>query len=573
LTQIDTSSFSCSACGRTFRWKPELAGKAVKCKCGQPIRVPKQAGGAAPAVAKAAAPRTSTHLPPPPPPPPPPPKPAKRETQEDDLDAIYALAEQESAAADEASAAGDTGRCPGCHNPLAPEAVLCTNCGFDRRRGSTLKVKVEDENAPKRRLFGLLSPKKEDPSKKKVVDKMAPQGSYFAGVGVSAGFAVCAAIVWFLVAYLADLDVYYLVLLVGAAAGVGMQIGQKGYSHLGGFTAAGITFATMLIARFAVVLAILMPNLKEAAMADEEETTAEERVETKGSKDMLLEHAARLAESAAEKRAAQQKNAPPPPPPEDPRVLSMLADQYIQEKGWSLQHMEGEQYMQAHNVAVARATTMPSVEKQKLIALSLAKRDKEELVELVWAERVEELRKDNPKLRPSSGGADEWARPRVEKMSAEEQKTELARLRPKMKTIFAQRAKEFEEEMEKEEAEEEAQAKAEAQAQAQASAAPPAADPDGLGGDPDGLGGGPATPTPVAAAAQPAATPNPPTPVASSSSSSSSSAADEDEGTSMITLGIGAILILIFFGGIKSFLFMLGSLFLAYRTAAGSTWD
>ena len=34
--------FSCDACGRTYAWKPQLAGKRAKCKCGQAINVPAQ---------------------------------------------------------------------------------------------------------------------------------------------------------------------------------------------------------------------------------------------------------------------------------------------------------------------------------------------------------------------------------------------------------------------------------------------------------------------------------------------------------------------------------------------------
>ena len=107
MTQVDQVGFSCSACGKQYRWKPELAGKSVKCKCGSAMRVPTQPGGvatapAAPrATASAGAPR-SAHAAPPPPPPPPPPapkaKPAKRVEEDDGMDALYALADQEAAA-------------------------------------------------------------------------------------------------------------------------------------------------------------------------------------------------------------------------------------------------------------------------------------------------------------------------------------------------------------------------------------------------------------------------------------------------------------------------------------------
>lgn len=49
---------ACASCGKEYRWKPELAGKRAKCKCGGVVSFPK-----ADPVAAAA--------PPPPPPPPP----------------------------------------------------------------------------------------------------------------------------------------------------------------------------------------------------------------------------------------------------------------------------------------------------------------------------------------------------------------------------------------------------------------------------------------------------------------------------------------------------------------------
>lgn len=40
MADVGTSRFACEACGKSYTWKPELAGKKVKCKCGQILRVP-----------------------------------------------------------------------------------------------------------------------------------------------------------------------------------------------------------------------------------------------------------------------------------------------------------------------------------------------------------------------------------------------------------------------------------------------------------------------------------------------------------------------------------------------------
>ena len=322
--------FTCAACGKQFRWKPELAGKSVKCKCETTIRVPDAAGGVAqPKAARTAAstPAGAGHatgtVPPPPPfaagvrgaaraaevppraapaqqpkrppaklatpapatrtaapaarqapkstPPPPPPPRAAAAADEDDggLAGLYALADQEAAGADDAVDVADSTRCPNCRGFLAPEAVLCTSCGYDRRKGKVLSTTAVADK-PKRGLFGLGKPKKEDPNQKKPVDKMAPQGSFAVGIGVSAALAAVAGGAWYGVAYATGLDLYFLVALVGAAAGLGMQIGQKGYSTLGGFAAVGIALVAILAARAAVVLAIVMPLVNVAGDTGED---------------------------------------------------------------------------------------------------------------------------------------------------------------------------------------------------------------------------------------------------------------------------------------------------------------
>jgi hypothetical protein len=50
-TNLAAGTFTCAHCQRAFKWKPELAGRTVKCKCEQVIRVPAQPGnsGATPA--------------------------------------------------------------------------------------------------------------------------------------------------------------------------------------------------------------------------------------------------------------------------------------------------------------------------------------------------------------------------------------------------------------------------------------------------------------------------------------------------------------------------------------------
>jgi hypothetical protein len=40
-------SFSCDACGRTYAWKPEVAGRRITCKCGEMFFAPDEAPSSA----------------------------------------------------------------------------------------------------------------------------------------------------------------------------------------------------------------------------------------------------------------------------------------------------------------------------------------------------------------------------------------------------------------------------------------------------------------------------------------------------------------------------------------------
>src|SRR5438552_17401640 len=42
MSSTAAGRFSCDGCGKTYAWKAELAGKRVKCKCGQAMTVPSE---------------------------------------------------------------------------------------------------------------------------------------------------------------------------------------------------------------------------------------------------------------------------------------------------------------------------------------------------------------------------------------------------------------------------------------------------------------------------------------------------------------------------------------------------
>src|SRR5689334_13399139 len=110
ITTTDVK-FNCPNCRREYRWKPELAGKQAKCKCGTLIKVPRT------------------------PPPPPAPK--------DDaggMDDLYALAAEEKNTAGAAAAPVEPSaqgyRCPSCGAQMPVGSMVCAACTLDLRTGA-----------------------------------------------------------------------------------------------------------------------------------------------------------------------------------------------------------------------------------------------------------------------------------------------------------------------------------------------------------------------------------------------------------------------------------------------------
>lgn len=640
MSAVEEVGFSCAACGKQYRWKPELAGKKVKCKCGNALAVPATpptpgqaakrppAGAVQPGLAAAARsaevqPRVATparpaHAPPPPPPPPAPARKAKESTDDDGgMDALFALAQQEADVAEDATAGADLNFCPNCRNRMNPDAVLCTSCGYNRKSGKMLAAAAPKVSKPGGGFFAKL---KGGGGGK--VDAMAPQGSFFLGLLLSGAFAAGASIIWILVVWLTKFELAFLVLIVGAAAGVGMQVGQKGYSRLGGLSAALITFVVMGVARLIVYVLIVMSAVGSisSAMAnksDEEDIDGpikltDEYGGTKDPKSMILDEAEKAAKRKARERAEfdrkaaeSNKGQPPPPPPPDPLLVEKLADDYLAnvmklDKNFAT----FDQVNAAHIHAQMQAEKMPLADREKMLVPIKAKRDREraeaELLALETEYQFEETQKKNPahKGPVAYTASGDIAKQNLEKMSPEEKKAELVRLKEWGKARRAEAEKEYAaEEKKRKEAEAKAAGVDDGLVEDPAAATKPAAAPTAVaaGGGDDGLGDGGGTAV-AAAPAAPAADADPDAdpdedgepaaaaaPAANNSATASSSGSarrhqigDEDsssDGSSAAgTLILGIVLFYIFIGGIFPGIFLLSALFLAYRTGAGATW-
>ncbi|MEM1444888.1 MAG: hypothetical protein AAGF84_02440 [Planctomycetota bacterium] len=108
---MSEAKFRCDACGKAFRWKPQIAGKQTRCKCGALLTIPDAPESGSP-------PRESD-------------------------DGTIPLAESPNAvayaaqasAADSPSSARKRTKCVNCNAPLAPGAIICVRCGTNQNDG------------------------------------------------------------------------------------------------------------------------------------------------------------------------------------------------------------------------------------------------------------------------------------------------------------------------------------------------------------------------------------------------------------------------------------------------------
>jgi hypothetical protein len=112
METVDQGKFSCQQCGKSYKWKPDFAGRKVKCKCGFVMTCPTEPPG------------------------------AHQQSDEPDLDALYSLADEGKQAAKAGATTAPGLRCPSCKQELEPGASVCTACGFNLKTGSKASAKA-----------------------------------------------------------------------------------------------------------------------------------------------------------------------------------------------------------------------------------------------------------------------------------------------------------------------------------------------------------------------------------------------------------------------------------------------
>jgi len=100
-------TITCDACGKQYRWKPEIAGRTVKRGCGQIMQI--------------------SHEPP-----------AAGDELYDVVDDATTVKKTAVKPVKTLPAAPAGGACPSCGIAMAVGAVICIDCGYDVRRGARL---------------------------------------------------------------------------------------------------------------------------------------------------------------------------------------------------------------------------------------------------------------------------------------------------------------------------------------------------------------------------------------------------------------------------------------------------
>ena len=115
---MNEAKVRCGGCGKEYSWKPEFAGKKVKCKCGEVFLFPDQ-----PPTAVAEPEEDSIELGDLPPLPSEPP-PSIRADPEPPPVITTRRADPE---------ASDPKVCPSCYADMLATAVICLSCGYNRK--------------------------------------------------------------------------------------------------------------------------------------------------------------------------------------------------------------------------------------------------------------------------------------------------------------------------------------------------------------------------------------------------------------------------------------------------------
>lgn len=162
------AKFTCNACGKSYAWKPEFAGRMMKCQCGSAVKVPAAATGGAKTAGPAARPSVSK-----------PAAPAPSREVADEFEDAFAGGEYEVAPPPE----------PVARAPVAPPGAIASSAPSARP-----PVVAASRSAPASPVLGYSAPKvprkthadeEEIIRKARITDLYVPIGLILLGTALS----------------------------------------------------------------------------------------------------------------------------------------------------------------------------------------------------------------------------------------------------------------------------------------------------------------------------------------------------------------------------------------------------
>lgn len=217
MSQLASGAVICAGCSRAYQWKPSLAGKKGKCKCGEAI-----AFGATPpghASAPLASPAASARNP--------------------HVEAITGDGEYDMVAPPPTpkpvARPMITGVCKSCQNPLQSGAVLCTRCGMNQATGKKISTKIAGTGP--------------DVGKVAVVAGKMALSMVLGGV-----MSVICAVLWLLILLFVHFTIGYMAIGVGFLIGWVIRLVNPYGGTLAGLASAGFALFSLALVKGVLLL-------------------------------------------------------------------------------------------------------------------------------------------------------------------------------------------------------------------------------------------------------------------------------------------------------------------------------
>jgi hypothetical protein len=236
-----SDTIECPSCMRQYRWKPELAGKRAKCKCGGRVTFP----ATSPAAVAIAAPLADdgddagvgVSAP-------------DNEPGDEAAAALAALSAGEKNAAAQPTVQLGYNFCPKCNNRLSGDVVLCVRCGYNSRTGRTMSttVKTGPDAAEVAVATGIVAAR--------IVLSMVVGGIV----------AILGAVGWIAMIVITGYQIGFLAWLLGLLVGLSMRLVNPRGGDMPGMAAGAFAFLSLGLAKGVLVAIAHEANIPVAAV-------------------------------------------------------------------------------------------------------------------------------------------------------------------------------------------------------------------------------------------------------------------------------------------------------------------